>query len=200
MPDPIRKRSGKLRPALASCGYYGQRADRIGFGSYTPDPTYRIRFISVLPQESMDHIAQNRPGLVRVWPNTSGQETSRCAGIIVPGFWKDATSPLPVSHLLTPFRSSTDVPDNIVQSRQPGSVLVLADSIGFWPNGIRSGRKPMCKNHPARFWPMLPSRSGPDANRTRHVCWDQYCSGLVVSTFLKRSKTDVSIAVSELRY
>ena len=75
-----------------------------------------------------------RSGLVRVWPNTSGQETSRCAGIIVPGFWKDATSPLPVSHLLTPFRSSTDVPDNIVQS-QPGSVLVLADSIGFWPNG-----------------------------------------------------------------
>ena len=116
---------------MASCGYYGQRADRIGFGSYTPDPTYRIRFISVLPQESMDYIAQNRPGLVRVWPNTSGQETSRCAGIIVPGFWKDATSPLPVSHLLTPFRSSTD---NIVQS-QPGSVLVLADSIGFWPNG-----------------------------------------------------------------
>ena len=29
----------------------------------------------------------------------------------------------------------------------------------------------MCKNHPARFWPMFPSRSVPDANRIRHVSW-----------------------------
>ena len=29
----------------------------------------------------------------------------------------------------------------------------------------------VCKNHPARFWPMLPSRSGSDANRMRHVYW-----------------------------
>ena len=38
---------------------------------------------------------------------------------------------------------------------------------------IRSGRKPVCKNHPARFWPMLPSRSGPDTSRTQHVYWDR---------------------------
>ena len=36
---------------------------------------------------------------------------------------------------------------------------------------IRSGSKPVCTNHPARFWPMLRSRSGPDANRIRHVYW-----------------------------
>ena len=29
----------------------------------------------------------------------------------------------------------------------------------------------MCKNHPARFWPVLSSTSGPDANRIWHVYW-----------------------------
>ena len=32
------------------------------------------------------------------------------------------------------LRSSTDVPDHIVQN-QPGSDLVLADCVTFWPNG-----------------------------------------------------------------
>ena len=36
---------------------------------------------------------------------------------------------------------------------------------------IWSGSKPVCKNHPARFWPTLASRSGSDANRIRHVYW-----------------------------
>ena len=84
-------------------------------------------------------MAQNRPGsdldgLLRVWPNTSGLEASWCAGIIRPGFWQDATGPLPVSHFQTRFRSSTDVPDKIVQN-QPGSNLVLADCVRFGPNG-----------------------------------------------------------------
>ena len=69
--------------------------------------------------------------------------------------------------------------DHIVQN-QPRSDLVLADCVRFWPNGsycakpaqiwfgsgwlrqvlakwIRSGSKPMCKNHPAHFWPVFPS-------------------------------------------
>ena len=51
--------------------------------------------------EGMAHIEKNRPrsdldGLVRVWPNASGLEASWCAGIISPGFWQDATGPLPV--------------------------------------------------------------------------------------------------------
>ena len=101
----------------------------------------------------MDHSVQNRPGsdlggLVRVWPklvyfkidglwvwpNASGLEASWCAGIIWPGFWPDANGPPPVSHFQSRFRSSTDVPDNIVQN-QPGSDLVLADCVRFWPNG-----------------------------------------------------------------
>ena len=37
---------------------------------------------------------------------------------------------------------------------------------------IRSGSKSVCKNHPARFWPIVPSRSsGPDANQISHVYW-----------------------------
>ena len=56
------------------------------------------------------------------------------AGILGPGFWQDATGPLPVSHFETRFRSSADVPDNTVPC-QPGSDLVLADCVRFWPNG-----------------------------------------------------------------
>ena len=129
-------------------------------------------------KEGMDHIVKNRPGsdldgLVRVWPNTSGLEASRCAGIIRPGFWQDATRPLPVSHFETRFRSSTDVPDNIVQN-QPGSDLVLS---GFGQTDpVRKQTGVARNNHPFRFGPMLPNRSGPDANRIRHV----YCEGIFI--------------------
>ena len=128
---------------------------------------------------------QHRPGshldgLVKVRPNASSLVASRCAGIIGPGFWQNATSPLPVSQFHTRFRSSTDVPDNTVQN-QPGSDLVLANCVRNWPKRIRSGSNPVCKNHPARFWPMLPSRSGPDTSRIRHVYWAVY----IKSNFLK---------------
>ena len=110
-------------------------------GSDFPHP-FQLRF----DKEGMDHIVQNRPrsdldGLVRVWPNASGLEASWCARIIWPGFWQDASAPLPVSDLLTLPRSSTDDPNNIVQN-QPGSDLVLADCQVF-AKRIRSGSKPV---------------------------------------------------------
>ena len=37
---------------------------------------------------------------------------------------------------------------------------------------IQSGSKPVYKNHPAHFCPMLPSRSGSDANQIWHIYWD----------------------------
>ena len=48
-------------------------------------------------KEGKDHTAQNQrgsdlDGLVRVWPNTSGLEARRCAGISGTGFWQDATT------------------------------------------------------------------------------------------------------------
>ena len=127
MPDPIRKRFGygQLWPLRPACS-------RNRAGSYMPDPTSRVRFSSVFTKEDMDHIVQNRPrsdldGLVKVWPNTSGLEASRCAGIIWPGF-SGRTQPAryQLPHFQTQFRSSTDIPDNIVQ-KQPGSDLVLPD-------------------------------------------------------------------------
>ena len=105
----------------------------------------------------MDHIVQNRPGtdldgLLRVWPNTSGLEASRCAGTIWPGLWQDATGPLPVSHFQTRFRSSTDVPDNSVKN-QPESDLVLADCVRFWQTdpvrkqaGVQQSSGPLLAN------------------------------------------------------
>ena len=89
-------------------------------------------------KEGLDHIVLKRPGfdldgVVRVWPNASDLEASWCAGIIWPGFWQGTTGLLPVSHFQTWFRCSTDVPDKTVQN-QPGSDLVLADCVMFWPN------------------------------------------------------------------
>ena len=59
-------------------------------------------------------------------------------------------------------RSSTDVSDNIVQN-QPGSDFSSGRLCRSLARRIRSGSKPMCKNHLDRFWPILPSRSGPDS-------------------------------------
>ena len=115
-------------------------------GSDFPHP-FQLRF----SKEGMDHIAQYRPGSdldgpVRVWPNASVLEASRGAVIIGPGFWQNATHPLPVSHFQIRFHSSGT--DNIVQN-QPGSDLVLADCVRFWPNG--SGPEASQCAEPARI-------------------------------------------------
>ena len=103
-------------------------------GSDFPDPLH-FRF----SEESMDRTVQNRSrsdldGLAKVWLNSCGLKASWCSGTIWPGFRQDATGPLPVSHFQIRLHSFTNVPDNIVQN-QPGSDLVLADCVRFWPNG-----------------------------------------------------------------
>ena len=151
MPDPIRKGfgCGHLRPLRPACSQ--NWAGLVYAGSDFPHP-FQLRF----SKKGMDHTVQNRPGsdldgLVRVWTNASGLDASCCVGIIGTGFWQDASGPLPVSHFQTWLRSSTDVPDNTVQ-KQPGSALVLADCVRFWPlKRIRPGSKPVCNNDPARF-------------------------------------------------
>ena len=122
----------------------------------------------------MGHIVQNRPGsdldgLVRVWRNTSGPEVSWCAGIIWPGFWQDAPGQLPVPNFWMRFRSSTDDPDNIVQN-QPGSDLVLADCVRFWPDG--SG--PEGSRCARIIRPASGQCFSPDPDRIRHVYWDKF--------------------------
>ena len=114
-----------LWPVMAVTASMQPESARILYaGSDFPHP-----FQFCFSKECMDHIARNRPGsdldgVVRVWPNTSGLEASRCAGIIGPSFWQDATGLLPIFHFQTWFHSSTDIPDNTVQN-QPGSDLVL---------------------------------------------------------------------------
>ena len=49
-------------------------------------------------------------------------------------FLARANGPQPVSDFQTRFRSSTDDSDDMVEN-QHGSDLVLADCVGFWPNG-----------------------------------------------------------------
>ena len=89
-----------LRPVMAIMASVQPGSGQIVYaGSDFPHP-----FQLCFSKEGMDHIVQNRTGsdldgLVRVWPNTSGPEASWCPGIIRPGFWQDATSPLPVFQL-----------------------------------------------------------------------------------------------------
>ena len=112
----------------------------------------------------MDHIVQNRPGSsldglgqCLAKPTSGGLESSRrCAGFMSG----------PVSGRTQPARYQS-VSVSLSDSD-------LANCARFWPR-IRSGTKLMYKNHPARFWPMLPSRSGPDAHRIRHVYWVCQC-------------------------
>ena len=136
MLDLIRKRHsgyGQLWPLRPACS-------RNRPGSYMPVPPSRIRFGSFF-------FFQGRHGShctkwTRIWSGWSGQglathiwsRSKLVCRIIGPGFWQDATVPLPVSYFQTRFRSSTDVPDNTVQN-QPGSGLVLTDCVRFWPNG-----------------------------------------------------------------
>ena len=180
MPDPIRMRFG-----YGQFGRYGQRAARIGQDRKCIRLPESIS-VPFFQRRPGSYWAKQRPGsdldgLVRVWPNTFGLETSWCTGIIGPGFWQDATGPLPVSHFQTRFRSSTDVPDNIVQI-QPGSDLVLADCARFWPNGSGPEASHLCKNHPpasGKCFPADPDRmdracllgfSGQSATSRLHIC------------------------------
>ena len=124
-----------LRPVMTITASVQPVSARVVYAGSDFPHLFQFRF----SKEGKDHIVQNRPGsdlddLVRVWLNTSGLEASRCTGITGPGFWQDATGPLPVSHFWTWLYSSTDILDNIVQN-QPGSDLVLADCVRFWPNG-----------------------------------------------------------------
>ena len=188
----------------ASYGHYGQRAARIG-----PDRICRIRLsgsfsVPFFRRKQGPYCAKS----IRIrsgWPGQGLAKRIWSESKLVfrnhrAGFWQDATGPLPVSHFQTRFRSFTNVPDNIIQN-QPESDLVLADC-QVLAKRIRSGSKPMCKNHPARFWPMLPSRSGLDANPDPGMftevgtgpdsyvkCFSCFKTGIIDNVWRKQNKT-----------
>ena len=91
------------------------------------------------------------------------------------------------------FRFSKEGMDHIVQKQQQQKTnnnnkkpeSELDGLVRVWPNasGLEASQMHLvCKNPPARFWPMLLSQSGPDANRIRHV----YCRGSLHVTAVKK--------------
>ena len=140
------------------------------------DPTSHVRFSSVFFQRrhalncaKPTRIRSARPGhclAERIWSGSKPMCRNHRARFLS-GRKRPATN----------FPLSDSVP---FFHRRPGKYCAKPARIRFSSGclcqvlvkRIRSGSKPVCKNHPARFWPMLPSRSGPDANRIRHVYWE----------------------------
>ena len=115
----------------ASYGHYGQRAARIG-----PHRVCRIRLFASVSAPFFQR--KCKTDLDLIWMSWSGfgqtHLVRKLVGVqessgLVSGRTKQARY-----HFQTRFRSSTDVPDNIVQN-QRGSDLVPADCVRFWPNG-----------------------------------------------------------------
>ena len=135
-------------------------------GSNFPHP-FQLHF----SKEDMDHIVQNRSrwpgqGLARrIWSGSKPRRRNHLARFLA-GRNRPAAS----------FRLSDSVP---FFHRHPGPRYAKPDQIQFssdwlcqvWAKQIRSRSKPVCKDHPARFWPTLQSRSRSDVNQIRHVSW-----------------------------
>ena len=98
--------------------------------------------------DGLGHTVQSQPGSSLVLATCIWSGSKLVCKNHQARFWQNATSPLPVFHLQTQLRSSTDGLGHIVQS-QPGSNLVPpgsnlvpaesnlvpADCVKFWPNG-----------------------------------------------------------------
>ena len=140
----------------ASYGHYGQRAARFG-----PHRVCRIRlFASVSApffqrkcKTDLDLIWTSWSGFGQthlVWKQAGVQESSGP----VSGRTQTARYQFPTFRLGSVFPQTSRI---ILCKTSP-------DPVWFWLiKRIRSGSKPVCNNHPARFWPLLPSRSSPNA-------------------------------------
>ena len=145
------------------------------------DPTSRIRFSSVFPKKAW--IILCKTDLDPIWMAWS----AFCQTHLV---WKQAgaqESPGPVSSNTQPiryqfptFRLGSVLPQTswIIYCTKPAQIRFSSGRLcQVVAKRIRSGSNPMCKNHLACVWPMLPSQSGPDANQIRHVyCGQVNCS------------------------
>ena len=88
------------------------------------------------------------------------------------------------------FRFSKEGMDYIVQKNKNKKQTKTTTTKNPNPNwmawsgfGLEASQMHLvCKNPPARFWPMLLSQSGPDANGIRHV----YCRGSLHVTAVKK--------------
>ena len=151
----------------ASYGHYAQRAARIG-----PDHICRIR----LPASNSVPFFQRRPGPYCAKPTRirSGWPVP----VLAESIW--SRSKLVRKNHLAWFLAELNQPATsfplkadpvaffpLAQwflHRRPGSYCAKLGRIRFgsgwlcqvWAKRIRSGSKPVCEKHPARFWPLLP--------------------------------------------
>ena len=158
-----------------------------------PDPTSRIRFISVFPKKAwatlcetdLDPIWMAWSGFGQthlVWKQAGVQESS--------GLVSGRTQPIHYqfsTFRFSSFHSSTDVPDNTVQSH-PGSDLVLADCIGFGPNESGPEAK-IIRPASGQCFPAYPDRmrirSGMFTGYYLHLQTTPcFCLAIEVATFL----------------
>ena len=122
---------------IATYGHYGQRASRIGPGCIRrSDFPHPIQFRFSREGSYCAKPTQIRSGwpgqslAKRIWSGSKPVCRNQRARFLAIHNRPRYQFP----HFQARFCSSTDVPDNIVQS-QPGSDLVLADCVRFWPNG-----------------------------------------------------------------
>ena len=108
-----------LRPVMAITASVQPESGRIVLAGSDFALPFQFRF----SKDGIGHTVQNRPvsdldSLVGVWLNSSGLKTSRCAGIIGPGFWQDETGLL----LVPIFRLGCLLPQTSrIILYQPGS-------------------------------------------------------------------------------
>ena len=147
MPDPIRK-------------YFGYGQIRLSASVSVPFFQRRHRQYCAKPTRILFGWSGFGQGLAkRIWSGSKLVCKNHLAR-----FLAGRNRPATIVPLQTLFCSSTDVPDNIVQN-QPGSDLVLADCVRFWPNGS-SPDASQC----ARIIRPASGQCFP-ANRIRYVYW-----------------------------
>ena len=130
-----------------------------------PHPTSRIHFSSVFPKKAWIILGKTATRIPSGWSGQSLAKHIWSGSKLVcrnhrARFLAGRNRPANISHFQTRFRSSTEVPDNIVQI-QPGSDLVLADCVRFWPKGSGLEASRLCKNHPptsGKCFPADPDR------------------------------------------
>ena len=133
MPDPIRKRFGygqlwPLRPACSQNRPWSYKFCQIRLRASVSVTFSKKAMYQNRPRSGLDGL--HGQGLAKhIWSGSRLVCRNRWAR-----FLTERNRPAPVSNFQNCFRSSTDVPDNIVQN-QPGSDLVLADCVTFCPNG-----------------------------------------------------------------
>ena len=132
------------------------------------DPTSRTRFSSVFPKKAWIISCKTDPDPIwMVWSEFGQTHLGRKqAGVqklirLVCGKVQQARYQFAI------FRISSVLP----QTSRIISCKTSPDPILIWltVSGFGQTDRPVCENHPARFWPTLPGRSRSDTNRIRCV-------------------------------